>query len=180
MSDLNDDNLQTLARDRCLPAAAFNGHGIGVLDRRFLIPVRGIDGQLCDVRQYRLGGKLRSTAGCKVGLFGAPVLREHRDAPIYLCEGEWDAIALNWLRQKLGKPGVVVGVPGANTFKEQRCEWFRGRSVWVCFDNDAAGASGEQRVAEKLSGVAAELHFISWHPDEKPGMDLRDLIGGIA
>lgn len=176
-----DEGKRTeLAEDRGLPAEAFGDCDIGVINRKFLLPIRRIDGRLVDVRQYRLGQKVRSTSGCNVGLFGAPNLKKRPRDPIYLCEGEWDAIALEWLRRKLGKPGVVVGVPGAMTFKDHWREWFRGREVFACFDNDDAGASGEQRIAEKLAGIASQLHFISWRSDEKKGMDLRDLVGAIV
>lgn len=167
-----------LANDRGIPPSAFDGYEIGVCDAGFLLPVRDLDGTLRDLRQYSLGHKSRSTAGLTVGLFGAPRLAvpEHKEYPVYLCEGEWDAIAFEFLRMKVHEPGVVVGVPGANIFKDEWRSWFKGRNVFLCFDYDEAGRLGQARAANKLASIARTVQVLEWPSDTLDKTDVRDLV----
>jgi hypothetical protein len=180
--DFTPDEKERLAQDRALPVAAFEDYEIGVCGAGFLLPVRDADGGLRDVRQYTPRQKTRSTAGLTVGLFGAPRLAvtDRRHEPVYVCEGEWDAIAMEWLRKAAGKPGIVVGVPGANTFKDQWRGWFQGREVFLCYDNDDPGRLGSARAAQKLIGVASEVHVLTWPPDAPEKMDIRDMVMGVT
>lgn len=169
-----------LARDRGLPADAFSGYGFGSTGKFYTLPVRRADGRVVNVLRYTLGEKLKSAPGCQAGLFGAELLAdtERKGEPVYLAEGAWDAIALEWLRRKAHQKGVVVAVPGASVFKGEWLDWFRGRDVKMAYDNDEAGAKGEQRAARMLRGTAKSLVFLRWHKGEKIGKDLRDLIVG--
>jgi len=178
---LKAPKLRALAANRQLDPRAFLDWEIGWdhATDSFTFPVRDYEGNVVDIRRYSLKTKLMmSTAGCHVGLFGAQRLKTDPSVPVYLCEGEWDAIALNWLLKlkEVNEPGVVVGVPGANTFKESWVPWMQGRTVHTLYDNDAAGRQGEETILERLKTSVRRLTFVHW-PDEVPiGFDTRDWV----
>lgn len=178
VEDCNDTDRVRLAQDRGLPMGAFAHLELGYIDGKYLIPVRNLDGKLTDIRQYQLGQKSKSTAGCAVGLFGAQFLAEsaRKEEPVYVCEGEWDAIAFEWLRLKAGKPGIVVGVPGANTFKPEWAAWLRDRDVFALYDNDDAGRAGHRKLCQNVDRVVRSLHVHRWPEGSGEGRDVRDLV----
>lgn len=174
--------LIELARNRQLPTEAFEGYDIGWDGKQYTIPIYTPKGKVTDVRRVfiidKTHVKLFGLPGCEVGLFNGDALVDPllADDPVYLCEGEWDTIAMNWLLRKNKAPGVAVGVPGANTFKMHWRELFRKRKVTVCYDNDVAGLNGEQTVIRRLSDVVAEMQFIHWLPELPDGFDIRDWV----
>lgn len=178
ISEFTKDRRKKLAEDRGLPEEAFAGYDIGFFDGRYLIRVCDSNGRLTDIRQYRPGRKLQSTAGAKTGLFCAERLAATDAAKesVYVCEGEWDCIALSWLLRKLKLPGVCVGVPGANTFKDEWVPWFPGRVVTFLYDHDKAGIDGQERAAQKLSAAASKVSLLNWPKDSAEGADIRDLV----
>lgn len=170
-----------LARHRKLPTEAFEGYTIGWDGEKYTIPIRDARGKVTDVRRVFLKKKKLSMYGItggKVGIFNGDALSDNqlKDEPVYICEGEWDAIALNWLLRKNKAPGFAVGMPGAGTFKVVWAELFRKRDVTVCYDNDVAGAEGEEKVMRRLDNVCKSIAFIRW-PDELPAdFDVRDWV----
>ncbi len=175
--DIRGKILRKLAANRQLPNDAFKGYELGWDGEAFTFPVRDFDGHVQDIRKFNLRTKfMMSTSGCHVQLFGAHRLKQQPNDPVYLCEGEWDTIALRWLLKLLNEPGVVVGVPGANTFKSEWVQWFAGRNVHTLYDNDTAGSLGEKQILEKLKTSVRRLTFVHW-PDEVPqGFDTRDWV----
>jgi len=174
---LTDDAIEELAEDRGLPKRAFRKAGIGYDGDKYTFTVRDFQGRVVDIRMYRLGkSQVLSTAGIKgVGLWGSEkILR--KEGKVYVCEGEWDTVALRWLLRKTNRSGVVVGVPGAGTFKEEWTGYFARRDVVLCYDNDKAGDAGEAQARSRLDGVANSIKYLHW-PDEMPsGFDVRDWI----
>lgn len=179
-SALDAEALVALARDRRLPRAAFQAWNIGWTGEYYTLPVLDLAGHTIDLRRYWLTThKMKSTAGCHVGLMGAHRLNENLSDPVYICEGEWDAVALHWLLQTLKLPGVVVGVPGAGTFKQDWAPWFSGRRVHAIYDNDQPGMDGEDTMRKRIGSIAKSLtycHWTSWSEDLPDGFDLRDWI----
>jgi len=176
--DFAEDALARLAEDRILPTEAFNGHDFGWTGNFYTLPVRDINGNINNVLRYKLSDKLRSAPGCKMGLFGVQHLadKSRTDEPVYIVEGPWDAIALDWLRRKAKKPGVVTAVLGAGHLPDESIRFFRSRDVFVIQDNDEPGAKGESRIAAKLTGTAKSLSFYRWDEDDAEGTDVRDVI----
>jgi hypothetical protein len=174
---LEEEQIKSLSRHRGLPVEAFRPWKIGWTGDRYSLPVRDITGKMTDIRLYSMIRKqMRSTAGCAVGLMGAHVLPKFPSAPAYICEGEWDAIAMHWLLRQLNKAGVVLAVPGAGIFKREWAPWLVGRQVYVLYDNDEAGRRGERLVQERLQTSVKQMHFLHW-PDSLPeSFDLRDWI----
>lgn len=168
--------LARLATDRGLPRRAFAPWEVGWTGKAYTIPVRNVRGRITDIRLYTIGGRMMGTAGASVGLLGAPMIAKHPSWPIYLCEGEWDAIALQWLAAHLEKEAVVVAVPGAGTFKPEWVAWLSGRRVHTLYDHDGAGEKGEHVALDRLKNRVHTLTFTHW-PDALPeGFDVRDWI----
>jgi hypothetical protein len=179
LKDMDQEFLQKLCIDRKLPMAAFVGLEVGRDGLNYTYPVRDERGRIVDVRMYRTGSKRRplSTATCHTGIFGLHFLRKmNEQAPIYLCEGEWDFMAMRWLLGYLKMPGIALGVPGAGTFKKEWSRYFQDRVVNVLYDNDNSGEDGEIRVSEALTSNAKELKYIHWSEKLPSGYDIRDLI----
>jgi len=174
---LTPEEVGIIAADRGLPGSAFKPTGLGWTGTQFALPVREAGGTMTDIRLWKPGGRLLSTPQCKTGLFWAERLAGKPGAPIYLCEGEWDAIALRWLLDRLGhKENVVVGVPGCGTFKPAWGDWLSGRVIHVLYDADTPAIEGEFKVWQKMRSRAQAMTFLHWPSNVKEGHDLRDSI----
>lgn len=170
--------LAPVAIDRKLPRGAFLPWGIGWNGHQYTFPVFDARGNCVDIRHWRPGSRIMSTAGCSTGLFGYQFLadKDRLKETVYVCEGEWDAIALAWLLALLKEPGVVVGVPGAGTFKADWVPSFKHRDVVALYDNDEAGDGGEIKCFQMIGAAAKSLRFVRWPTDVPGGFDTRDWI----
>jgi hypothetical protein len=176
-SSFDNDQLEVLARHRKLPTTAFAPWELGWTGSQFTIPIRDIKGRIVDIRMYDVAKRtMRSTAGCHVGLMGAQHIPTHPNDPIYVCEGEWDGIAMSWLIRKNNAPGIVVSVPGAGIFKKEWISWFRGRKVLALYDHDEPGRKGEQLLYQRLEATAKTVTFAHWPEELSIGFDVRDWI----
>jgi hypothetical protein len=176
--DMTSHELSRLARDRNLPTAAFEPWGVGFDGIRYTIPVRNHKGTVVDIRCYRPSRHgVITTAGCKPHLLGHDRLRNAKvNVPVFICEGEWDAMALDWNFKRLKKLAIVVAVPGASVFNDEWADSFANKDVYLCYDNDEAGAEGEMRAHKALATSARSLHALRF-PDECPeGYDVRDWV----
>jgi hypothetical protein len=115
-----------------------------------------------------------STKGAHTGLLGCEAVANH--TTVYLCEGEWDTIAMRWLLQKVGAPGAVVGVPGASVFKKDWPQFFLEKDVICLYDSDEAGDNGELLAQRFLSGISRSLRYVHWPAEVPGGFDVRDWI----
>lgn len=169
---------ERLARDRKLPVSAFEGIGLGFDGIQYTLPIIDAKARVVDVRRWKPGSAFQSTPGCHTTLLWMDELcdNERMKEPVYLCEGEWDAMALRWLLRKCGLPGIVVGLPGAGTFKLEWCPLFDRRDVYCLYDADDAGYKGEKLAFNRLNNVAKSLHFCHWPSDVAEGFDTRDWI----
>ena len=165
-----------LSSQRNLPDEAFKFWGTGWDGHRYTWPVRNAKGIVQDIRHYQLGKSMMSTAGCTTCLMGAEWLTKKPKDPVYLCEGEWDAIALKWLLTKLRRPGVVLCVPGVGTFKQEWVPWFNGRTIHVLYDADEAGENGDLLVQKRLGEVSKKITYTHWPDSVDRGFDTRDWI----
>lgn len=175
--DLDDALREKLSKHRKLPPTAFAPWEVGWNGTQYTIPVRDYAGNIVDIRMYDMPKRrMRSTAGCHVGLLGIEHMKTRLTEPIYVCEGEWDAMAMAWLLKKNNTPGIVVAVPGAGIFKKDWIKAFAGRRVYALYDHDEPGRKGEQMLDTRLSATAKSLVFAHW-PEALPmGFDVRDWI----
>ncbi len=181
VEDLTEFRLKKLSIDRKLPIKALALWKFGMCGNKYILPIRNEKGFIQDLRSYTLGSKMKGTAGCAVGLLGIEnLIKAPAEYPVYLCEGEWDAIAFSWLLKFLDTNAVVVGVPGANTFKAEWIPFFAKRNVYVCYDNDLAGRQGELILQNRLTGTAKSLQYLHWPIEFPEGYDIRDIISERA
>jgi ribosomal protein L37AE/L43A len=177
--NIEEKNIKLLAKKKGLPVSAFLNLELGFWNGMYTLPVYTEENKLQDIRCYKLNHKFISTSGAKSGLFGLNKLLKNPEAPVYICEGEWDTIAMSSLLKKAKIKGVAVCSPGATTFKEEWVPYFKNKKVFVCYDNDEAGLKGHEIVFKKLNGIASSLRFINW-PDKKGiGYDIRDFYQDI-
>lgn len=165
--------------DRRIPPRILVKWHVGWDGSRFLVPCYGIDGKVCDVRRWAgPGTKSMATPGCPASLIGAEQLADKKRLRerVFLCEGEWDAMALDWLLDRTNTKGVCVAVPGATVFKNEWARYFLGREVWLMYDADEAGAAGQRLAIDKLGGIAGKLCCVDWPSDAPSGFDVRDWI----
>ncbi len=172
-----DVKYKQLAKARSLPAAAFRKWRIGHDGEQWLLPCYNPAGVVHDIRRWSKGKNILSTAGCKSQLFGLHFWSHNSLNDIWLCEGEWDGIALKHALMQAGREeDVVLAVPGADTFKKDWVEYFARRRVRLMYDNDEAGDRGSKKAGGMLGGVAVSVQYIHW-PDSRPtGFDLRDYL----
>lgn len=172
-----EDERTRLSKHRKLPPSAFSPWQVGFDGLHFTVPVRDIQGHVVDVRMYEVKRKMmRSTAGCKVGLLGVHKFKDELSAPIYICEGEWDAMAMQWLLKINKRAGLVVAVPGAGIFKRDWAKWFSGRRVYALYDHDEPGKKGAQTLSQRITGVAKDIVYAHWPTELPNGFDVRDWI----
>jgi ribosomal protein L37AE/L43A len=108
---LTPQDRRTFARCLKVPVEALDPFGVGRFSRYFTFLVRDAHGLAVDIRCKPLKGNALSTAGCSTGLLNTERLVDSsRDVPVFIVEGESDAIAVQWKRTKHGWPGVVVAI----------------------------------------------------------------------
>lgn len=171
-------HYETIAIARQLPVSAFQGVGLGWDGEFYTLPVTDETGT-CDLRRWRPPkGQIMSSPGAKVWLWNASELysKKRKEETVYVCEGEWDGIALQWLLCKLGEKGVVVSVPGAGVFKREWVPAFLNRNVVLLYDNDEAGEGGELLALERLTGTASSMKWIHWPEALTIKFDVRDFL----
>ncbi len=74
---------------------------------------------------------------------------------VFLCEGIIDAITLT----QAGYPAVAILGPGS--FRPEWAEKFKGKHLFICFDNDEIGRKGRDAVAQATSAAAAEVYLLN-------------------
>jgi hypothetical protein len=148
---------------------------------RWLIPITNTRGHVVNLRTWnplpRTDGKthpIHGTTGLPSSLFNLQQLKA--SDTIFICEGEWDTVAFEHLLRESGLPGSVIGVPGAEIFKDEWKNFFLGRTVVFLYDNDAAGTTGQERGAFILQGAASNVHCIHWTSSFPEKFDIRDFV----
>ncbi len=167
---------RVLAKMRGLPIRALREWKLGWDGSHWLMPVLSETKVCRDVRRWKPGSTVvKSTAGCKSQLYGW--YKAARTKTLWLCEGEWDTIAMSWLLEMTGrKHQNAVGVPGALTFKDEWIDYFTNRNIYICYDKDSAGEHGALKVYNKLSNVTKNIQIIKWPIQLPEKYDIRDYI----
>ncbi len=167
-------SLQTLER-----------HGLAYDEstNQWLIPYKNPKGQVVNIQRYdALSGKKYNLPGLATSLFGLDRLSKDKTKILFLCEGPFDAIALDYrLGIKRGKYDILASPGAFQACWAKHCE---GRKVRGLYDNDDGGDAHRKQVQKLLgeSGVAKELRLLRW-PDQLPdgkdtpkGFDINDFV----
>ena len=163
-----------LAQERGISAQTFRAFGFGWNGVDYTYPVRDSK-KIVDLRRYRLGKRGLATKGSKTGLI-SPEKRLDSQR-VWICEGEWDALALYEILRGCGVKEDVYAVCGAGNFPKAMVDLFKGKEVVLCFDHDTPGQRGLVRTWDILAGVAAHRLRLVWPPELglPDGFDLRDM-----
>lgn len=144
---------------------------IGYEGEGFSFPVY-IYGELLDVRNYKPGRspKVRSRRNAKKLLVPFDLWREDT-RPTLLCAGEKD-MAIT--RQKGFNALTFTG--GEQAFPKLFKHSFKGKHVYILYDNDQAGHEGSRKVASLLKDAGAIPHVVTGHYEvcTKKGEDIHD------
>jgi hypothetical protein len=175
--EATDADWEKLSTSRRIPVEILKTRRLAFAGERWLIPGCGENGRFRDLRVYNFK-QIISAAGCKSCLYGVEKLSKSKPGSrVWVCEGEWDALALEWLLEVAGiTDQTVTAVPGASVLKDEWVHLFNGREVVCAYDNDEAGDRGAEKADDRLRKVAKRISFVNWPRSSKTGYDLRDFI----
>lgn len=147
--------------------------------KRYTIPVRDEDGQLVNIRRYRLGDGKGAKVMNATGHGSPPRLFPHQELDhddLLVVEGELDAL----VAIANGVP-AITGTGGAKRWDDRWSREFEGKRVWLCYDNDEDGRKGARKAAHSLAKHAAQVYEMSPLVDKEKG-DITDFFkeGGTA
>jgi len=156
---------------RGIPDALIHKHLLGWNGQRITIPIPGRDGKFTffklakDPEDPSDSSKMLSTRGAHAELYGWERILS-KPEQIIICEGEFDRLALE------GQGfAAVTSTAGAATFRSEWAEAFREiPKVFVCFDNDAAGRMG----AERISRLIPHARLVRLPEEVDEGGDVTD------
>ncbi len=152
---------------------------------RWLIPFKNANGNVVNIQFYHPNRDKPNKFNLPLlptAIYGFDNLTDDKKKIVFLCEGPFDAIALDWnIGATKRSKYVILATPG--TFKEAWVDHFKGRKVRALYDNDDGGRQHRERVQKLLgeSKVAEKLEVLLWPdklPDDKPtpdGYDINDL-----
>jgi len=168
------------------------------IDHEFLLPgfsLTSTEPRLDNLYRWTKakGGKRRlyGTATMDATLFGMH-LWDPAKPDVYICEGPWDAMALEdalskhkWMEdgelhrtidpeKSLLASCNIIAVPGCETFRDEWLPWLRGKNVSLLYDNDyprknrnnatvpPAGTYGMKKTGAKLHHAANSVKVLWW------------------
>lgn len=165
-------------KERGIPIQIMLDCGIVMWDDHLYIPIFNQGGtEILNLMRFQPENpkvKIKGLHGVDRFLWGLQFYHEQNKTN-YLCEGEWDGIALWGQLQGSGGSGFnVFAAPGANIFKDDFCPLFKGKSNKVIFDNDAEGEKGTEKFLKKCGPSSKEVKVIKWLPKFPIKFDIRD------
>lgn len=153
----NDRALRFMTEKRGLTEATIKKYRLGWDGRRYMIPIYNEAGDLVNVRQYKPNARDHKDKMMSWGrghgegrMYGLETLAENDE--VLLCEGELDRL----IALQHGLP-AVTHTAGAPTFKAEWAKHFKGKIVYLAYDEDQAGDSGSQKVRRILEPVAQAI-----------------------
>jgi hypothetical protein len=152
--------LKKMTDERGLNKKSIRDFQIGWDGSRFTIPIRDEDGKLVNIRRYKPNARSHSDKMLSWGvgwgegrLYGLDLLMDDDVKDIVLTEGEMDKI----IGRQYDLP-TVTHTSGSAVFKPEWAKWFKGKRVFVAYDDDKAGDRGAMKVAQVLKGVAEGVY----------------------
>lgn len=136
-------------------------------------------GELLDVRLYNPSNKdiglpkVMSRKGAPTGLIIPFDIWIDDERPTLLCAGEKDMA----LARTLGYNAITV-TGGENAFPKLFKASFRGKKLYIAYDNDEAGKNGAKKLATMFKEVGAIPYVVTGHHEvaNQKGEDFHDYI----
>lgn len=130
--------------------------GYEIRTERYTMPVRDADGRLVNVRRYKPDADVSQKVWNLTGHGSPPRLYplsalEGADE-VLVVEGELDALICNQ-----NGFAAVSGTGGAQRWSAEWSRLFKGKHVYICFDNDKDGRVGGKKVQRSLAPHAASV-----------------------
>jgi len=155
---------------RGIPDDLIHKYVLGWNGRRITIPIPDREGKFAFFKLAKDPGdksssKMLSTRGAHAELYGWEHVLSKAEQ-IIICEGEFDRLVLE------GQGfATVTSTAGAATFRPEWAEAFEEiPKVFICFDNDAAGRMG----AERISPLIPHARLIKLPEEVGEGGDVTD------
>lgn len=169
----NKTKVTELAFQRKLSDELLLGMQVGWINGSWVMPVFARDGKtVLNIKIYD-GDSFMNTASCNSTMYGLWAMPDEYDT-VYICEGEWDTLAMMELIDE--DRTVALGVPGAgHVLKPDTVELLVGKSVRLLYDNDEAGQNGLKKTTAALAPVVSELKILKWPKGTSSGHDVRDV-----
>ena len=168
---------ETFAKSRGFSIEDLTRHEFGFIPANgaYILPIYDVNHEeIWDIRIYK-DKKFMSLSGCHVGLFGWDKFNKLAET-VWLCEGEWDKIALEIMLKEANISDPVFAVPGCGTFKNEWVQFFDDKIVNVLYDHDLPGKRGAHKVEQMLKQNTKSLSFVHWHVSKPDGFDVRDYL----
>lgn len=173
------DHYLTLKAKRGIASQTLRSHELAYdeAEDRWLIPFKSSKDSVVNIQLYypnKPKPNKYNLPELPTALYGFHTLTGDKDKTVYLCEGPFDAIALDYnIGHKNRHKYIILATPGS--FKEEWAPHFAGLRVKVCHDNDKGGREQSAREQKLLSPVAHSLTVLKW-PEGLDGYDLNDLV----
>lgn len=169
----NPQAMRIMTEKRGLDKETIKQYKIGFDGQRFTIPVYDADGELVNVRRYKQNAREHKDKMLSWGvghgegrIYGLETLAEHDD--ILYTEGELDRL----IALQNGIP-AVTDTAGAQTFKAEWAKHFKGKNVYLAYDEDQAGDRGAQKARKILESTANAIYRVKLDTGIKGG-DVTD------
>jgi len=178
----NEEALQAYMKKRGFTIDTIKKYFIGWDDKlkRYTIPIMGPYGHWVNIRKYSLTDSKQKMINHSrkkgEGGYGNarlfPIRQLFKSDRIVIFEGEHDAL----LALQLGIR-AISSTGGASVFPKGAENYFWGKVVYLCYDNDPQGREGMERVARRLHGIAKEIWMCPRLPIPEPkNADFTDFI----
>lgn len=138
---------------------------LGQYNAKITIPIFDEKGKCVNIRYYAFGKtdithKMLNHKDDTDFSYGQmrlyPIANILQYQKLIMFEGEMDTILAN----QLGIPGITV-TSGAGSFRDEWApKFFKGKTIYICYDIDQAGKAGAIRVAKKIHRFAEKVYIV--------------------
>lgn len=172
---LDSQAVRRLAAHRGLKPQTISAWGVGYSGDFYAIPVNGgLSRKLTDIKRYYLGHSSLSTSACVHSFMSHQT--KFDSSRVWLCEGEWDGMALFEILRGNKIREDVYAVSGAGSLTSKTVSEFLGKDeIVIMFDNDDAGKEGARKAFDLLGSVVRNVICLVWEDWVPFGFDIRDL-----